>query len=258
MTMRPKKPNSTRQMAILHKILFVLFFPLLTVWVSAACWLTAGIGKNARVAHWCQCQWARLGLRISGVRIKVDISRLDPSVPYVFLANHQSQFDIPLILAALGKHWNVRFVAKEALFRIPLFGPAMVRTGHISILRENSRKAMKSIDDAVAAAERGISVLIFPEGTRSDTAEHLGDFKIGGMIMALKCNRPVVPVIMTGSYEVLPRGSWIPNPGVVHIEALAPFDPTERYTLKQREDFRLWLKELMETAYQERRSCRTM
>ncbi|MFZ5426927.1 MAG: lysophospholipid acyltransferase family protein [Thermodesulfobacteriota bacterium] len=239
-------------MAALHKALFILVFPVLTALTCCLCWLTAGIGENARLAHWFERQWARLALKLAGVTVRADLSKLDPSVPYVFLANHQSHFDI-LVLFATLKHWNVRFVAKEELFRIPLFGPAMLKTGHIPILRENSRKAMKSIDDAAEAARRGISVLIFPEGTRAHTSKHLGEFKIGGMIMALKCERPVAPIIVTGTRKVLPRGSNLPSPGAVRVEALDPFDPRERFTMKKREDFRVWIKEHMEKAYQERR-----
>jgi len=244
-------------MAFVHRALFVLFFPVLTVFVSSMCWLTAGIGKNARFAHAMECLWARCALFLAGVRVTAELAGLDPNAPYVFMANHQSNFDI-LVLFALLKKWNMRFVAKESLFKIPVFGPAMLRTGHIPILRENSRKAMKSLEDAAKAAHRGISVLIFPEGTRSDTCEHLGDFKIGGMIMALKCGLPVAPLIITGTRQILPRGATIPRPGRVMVRALKPFAPTERFTLREREKFKEWLKAHMEHAYQESKSCPAM
>ncbi|GFK94779.1 1-acyl-sn-glycerol-3-phosphate acyltransferase [Fundidesulfovibrio magnetotacticus] len=235
-----------------RKILFLITFPVLTAIVSCLCWLMAPLGTNARPAHAIQCAWARLGLLLAGVRVQADLSRLDPSSNYVFMANHQSHFDILALFAVLHR-WNLRFVAKEELFKIPLFGPAMRRTGHIAILRENSRKAMRSIDEAVDAAKRGLSILIFPEGTRARTSEHLGDFKIGGMIMALKCGLPVAPLIITGTRAVLPRGATLPSPGVVRVEALEPFQPAERFTLKQREHFKDWFKGHMDQAYQERR-----
>jgi len=241
-------------MALLHQTLFVLFFPVLTVMVSSLCWLTAGIGKNARFAHKVECLWARLALFFAGVRVEAELDGLNPGMPYVFMANHQSNFDI-LVLFSILKHWNMRFVAKESLFKIPLFGPAMRRTGHIPILRENSRKALKSLDKAADAASSGVSVLIFPEGTRADTCERLGDFKIGGMIMALKCGLPVAPLIVTGTRQILPRGAKIPRPGQVKVRALKPFDPSERFTMRDREKFKDWLKEHMEHAYQESGQC---
>lgn len=243
-------------MTLLHRTLFILLFPVLTAVISSLCWLTAGIGENARLAHRLECLWARLALALAGVRVRADLSRLDRSQTYVFMPNHQSHFDILVLFAALAD-WNVRFVAKESLFKIPLFGPAMLRTGHIPILRENSRKAMRAIDDAAEAAKRGISMLIFPEGTRSLDPAKLGEFKIGGMIMALKCARPVAPIIISGSHAVLPKHSILPKPCTVCLEALAPFDPAERFTIKQREQFKSWLKEHMEQAYQERSTCRT-
>lgn len=242
-------------MATLHKALFLLFFPLLTAITSCLCWLLAPVGKNSSLAHSLECLWARLGLALAGVRVQADLSRLVAGKAYVFMANHQSQFDILVLFAVLSRY-NLRFVAKEELFKIPLFGPAMLRLGHIPILRENSRKAMKSIDDAVDAASRGICVLLFPEGTRSNTCEQLGDFKIGGMIMALKCALPVAPIIITGTWPVLPKGSWLPNRGNVRVEALEPFEPSQRFTIKQREEFRVWFKQHMDAAYKERASCR--
>lgn len=238
-------------MAGLRSLVFAVVFPVLTALVSVSCWLLARVGENARLAHALECWWAGMGLALAGVRVEADLSALDPAEPYVFMANHQSQFDILVLFQAL-KRWNLRFVAKESLFAIPLFGPAMRRVGHIAILRENSRKAMRSIDEAVAAAGRGISVLIFPEGTRSLDPSALGDFKIGGMIMALKCGRPVAPVIITGSAPILPKGKLLPRAGLVRVAALEPFDPTARFTLKQREAFRVWLHERMDREYKER------
>jgi len=237
--------------AALRSLAFVAVFPVLTALVSVTCWLLARVGENARLAHVVEYWWAGAGLALAGVRVQADLSALTPDEPYVFLANHQSQFDILVLFWAL-KRWNLRFVAKESLFAIPLFGPAMRRMGHIAILRENSRKAMRSIDEAVAAAGRGLSVLIFPEGTRSEDPSALGAFKIGGMIMALKCGRRAAPVIISGSAPILPKGRITPRAGLVRVAALTPFDPTERFTLKQREDFRVWLHEHMDRAYKER------
>ena len=240
----------------MHQALFALFFPILTFVVASVCWLTAGLGKNARFAHRVECLWARLALFLAGTRVRAQLAGLDPGASYVFMANHQSNFDILVLFSCLRK-WNMRFVAKDSLFKIPVFGPAMLRTGHIPILRENSRKALKSIDDAASAAKRGISVLIFPEGTRSDVCDHLGDFKIGGMIMALKCGLPVAPLIVTGTRHILPRGAKMPRPGRVTVRALPPFNPSERFTMREREKFKDWLKEYMEHAYQESTPCRT-
>lgn len=235
----------------MRSLLFAPCVIFVTLFYSSLCWLFARVGKDGRLSHRLECLWGKSVLRLAGVRVDADLSALTPGEAYVFMANHQSHMDIPILFATLAAH-NFRFLAKDSLFAIPLFGPAMRRVGHIAILRENSRKAMRSIDEAVAAAGRGISVLIFPEGTRSLDPSALGDFKIGGMIMALKCGHPVAPVIITGSAPILPKGKLLPRAGLVRVAALEPFDPTDRFTLKQREAFRVWLHERMDREYKER------
>ncbi|GAB6037984.1 lysophospholipid acyltransferase family protein [Fundidesulfovibrio butyratiphilus] len=241
-------------MRIFRQIAFFLTFPVYTLVFSTACWLLAGIGKESSFSYRLETLWARLCLWTAGVEVRADLSALKPGQTYVFMANHQSQYDILVMFSAL-RNYPMRFVAKESLFKIPIFGWAMLRTGHIPVLRENSRKAMRSIDQAAEAAKRGLCMLIFPEGTRNLDTSALADFKIGGMIMALKCERPVAPLIITGSGELLPKGKIVPKPGVVRVTALDPFDATERYTLKRREEFRLWLHGHMNAAYKELRAC---
>ncbi|MBI4804886.1 MAG: 1-acyl-sn-glycerol-3-phosphate acyltransferase [Desulfovibrio sp.] len=240
-------------MVYIHKALFFLFvLPLMGV-VSFLCLLTAWIGENSIVAHTIARHGSSFLLYLSGVRVHADLSRLDPRATYAFMANHSSQFDIVVLFATLNR-WNVRFVAKESLARVFLFGHALKRMGHIPIARENSRKAMKAIDQAADACGRGMSVVIFPEGTRSSAGDKLGDFRIGGMIMALKCNVPVAPVILTGTERIMPRGAFLPTPGEVRVEALEPFDPSEKFTMREREEFRAWFWNLMDSAYQERKN----
>ncbi|MBF0482573.1 MAG: 1-acyl-sn-glycerol-3-phosphate acyltransferase [Desulfovibrionaceae bacterium] len=233
-----------------RRFLFGLFFIPWTVLASSICWLLAGVGENSIVSHRLEVFWARAALWLAGVKVKADISALDPDANYAFLANHQSHFDILILFVALARY-NIRFVAKRELFRIPVFGAALRRVGHISINRENRRAAMQSIDDAVAAARRGIGVLIFPEGTRSLDPSSLAEFKSGGMIMALKSGLPVAPIIVSGSYAVLPKGSLTPHKAQVTVTALQPFDPLARYTLKDRDAFRRDLFETMQRAYLE-------
>jgi len=233
-----------------RRFLFMLLFIPWTLLSSAWCWLLAGVGKNSIVSHRLEVFWARAALWLAGVKVATDLSALDPGANYAFLANHQSHFDILILFVALGRY-NIRFVAKRELFRIPVFGQALRRVGHIAINRENRRAAMHSIDEAVAAAKRGIGVLIFPEGTRSLDPSSLAEFKSGGMIMALKSGLPVAPVIVSGSYAVLPKGSITPHKACVTVTALQPFDPSARYTLKERDAFRRDLFETMQRAYLE-------
>jgi 1-acyl-sn-glycerol-3-phosphate acyltransferase len=169
------------------------------------------------------------------------------------MANHQSHMDIPILFAALSG-WNFRFLAKESLFTIPVFGPAMRRMGHVAIDRGNRRKAMESIQEAVDLVSRGIGLLVFPEGTRSMDYSKLQEFKTGGMIVALKCHAQVAPLVLEGSGGVLPKHGRRLAPGVVRLRALPPFDAAALYTLKERENFKNDLWDRMDAAYQEMRA----
>ena len=230
-----------------------LFFKLclfpLTLLFSSLCWLAVGLGDRNSVSHRLECLWARLVVWCAGVRVEADLGTLDPGATYVFLANHQSNLDIPVLFSALSG-FNFRFLAKDSLFRIPVFGPAMARMGHVAIERENRRKAMQSIERAVSLVAGGVGLLIFPEGTRNTDHSTLGEFKTGGMIVALKCRCPVAPLIVTGSGRVLPKGSTRVVPGRIRITALPPVDASA-YTLKDRDAFKTHMEIIMKNAYLE-------
>lgn len=237
---------------MIRSIFFALCVAPLTFFFSSLCWLFARVGRDGRLSHRCECLWAKCLLWCAGVRIEADLSALDPGGVYLFMANHQSHMDIPILFAALSGY-NFRFLAKESLFSIPVFGPAMRRMGHVAIDRQNRRKAMESIKEATDLVSRGIGLLVFPEGTRSLDFSRLGEFKTGGMIVALKCQAQVAPIIITGSGAILSKHARLVRPGVVSVHALTPFDPHASYTLKEREAFKndLWAR--MDGAYQEMR-----
>ena len=234
-----------------------LFFKVavvpLTIFFSSLCWLFARVGQHGRFAHQVECLWGKSLVWAAGVRIEADLSALDPKATYIFMANHQSNLDIPILFAAL-KGYNFRFLAKDSLFAIPVFGPALRRMGHVAIDRGNRRKAMESIDAAVNLVSGGVGLLVFPEGTRSMDFTKIQEFKTGGMIVALKCQAMVAPVIVSGSGNVLAKHGRRLTPGVVRIRALPPFDAAAAYTLKQREAFKKDLWDRMDAAYQEMRS----
>lgn len=176
--------------------------------------------------------WADLILFISGVRAKLfNPEVLIPGQSYIFAANHRSSFDIPVLFSKLPIQF--RWLAKDSLFKIPLFGWAMKRTGYIRINRSNSRQAYQGLLLAAKKVNEGTSVVIFPEGTRQET-DHLGDFKKGGFVLALKSKKPIVPIGILGSAHVLPKnGFWI-TPGIIKIVLGTPI-PTEGYKAKDAE-----------------------
>ena len=194
--------------------------------------------------------WGAAATWLSGVKIEADMGDIDPNGHYVFIGNHQSNLDIPVLFTLL-KGNRIRFVAKKSLFEIPIYGKALGHSGHICIDRDNRRAAMKSLNEAVEQAKGGISPLIFPEGTRNTELDDLMEFQIGAVVLALKCGLPVAPFVMTNTGRVMPKGKmFIDNRITVRFKALPVIDPS-KYTLKDREQFKEDLRETMRTAYKE-------
>ncbi|MDW7773284.1 MAG: lysophospholipid acyltransferase family protein [Desulfobulbaceae bacterium] len=170
--------------------------------------------------------WARCICRMIGVRVRITgADNLNPGQTYIFVGNHVSQFDI-FCFQGYFPH-AFRWIAKKELFRIPFFGPAMRRSGVVSIDRSKGREALKSLDRAARQIAGGTSVLIFPEGTRSPDGR-LHPFKTGAAILAIKAGVPVVPIGFIGTYDILPKGKLLAKNGEVAIRIGKPI-PTMGY-----------------------------
>lgn len=217
-----------------------LFFLLVTLLVTAGsafsivCFHKLPYGK--KLVRGIERLWAWLVTWASGVKVEARLTRLDPAKNYLFLANHQSYLDIPLLLNVFSR-FAPRFVAKEELFKIPLFGSGMASSGHIAVDRDNPKRAMRDMQVAEHLAKHGESIWIFPEGTRNNTDAPVQDFHMGAFILAIKTGLPVVPVAVSGTKEILSRGKLLIRPGKVVVEALEPLDITG-YTMKDREQLK--------------------
>jgi len=145
--------------------------------------------------------WARNILRVSGVQLRLKgIDNIDPDQPYIFMANHQSRFDIFSLIAGLPV--SFKFIMKRELLKIPLFGLILRKMRYIAIDRKNRAEAIKTINMAVTILRDGESILIFPEGTRSRDGQLL-PFKKGGFHLAIKSECDIVPISISGSREIL-------------------------------------------------------
>ncbi len=177
--------------------------------------------------------WAKMVMIMSGVRIRLfNPEVLDPKQSYIFAANHRSAYDIYALLSTLPIPF--RWLAKDSYFKIPFFGWAMKRAGYISINRSNPKQAYQSLREAAQRVNEGTSVIIFPEGTRQKT-DQLGGFKKGGFLLAMKSQRPIVPVAIQGSGRVLTKGDFWIKPGTIDIVLGKPI-PTECYCKKKEVD----------------------
>jgi len=170
--------------------------------------------------------WARGVIWATGMRYRLDpLPTFDPSVPHVFVMNHQSMLDIPCAFACIPT--NLRFVAKDVLRYVPFLGWYMWITGMIFVDRSRGTKALRSLARAAERIRKGASVLVFPEGTRSRDGTIL-PFKRGPFVLALQAAVPIVPVAIAGSGQVLPPGGMRLRSGEVRLKMGRPIPTAGR------------------------------
>lgn len=205
--------------------------------------------------HNCGRLWGRGALWLAGVRLRVEgVENLPaPGQPVIFAGNHQSNFDILSYFAGLP--FQFRWMAKVELFRIPFFGLAMKRSGYIPIDRADRRKAMQSMSLAAERIRGGTSVVIFPEGTRSDDGR-LQEFKKGGLLIAIKAQVPIVPVAISGSAAVMRKGAWSFTPGTIWLRILPQIE-TAGLTNKESDELMARLRSSLVAAIDEEGSYET-
>lgn len=172
--------------------------------------------RNGRKIHfYLAAPWARMILWVCGIKVRISGQKnIDTGVPCIYMTNHQSYFDIFALLACLPV--DFKFIVKQELMRIPLFGPSMRKAGYIGIERKDPRKAVESIKKAAEKIKQGASVVIFPEGTRSIDGR-LREFKRGGFSLSLKSGCDIVPVAISNSYLIAPKGSLRINRGSIDM-----------------------------------------
>lgn len=167
--------------------------------------------------------WSRWVLALLGIEVAVEgRERVDPETTYLFMSNHASTFDIFALFVAT-EH-PLRMVAKRILFFIPIFGWSLWMCGFIPIDRSNREGAIRSLEKAARRIREGLSVLVFPEGTRSRTGR-LRPFKKGGFMLALKAGVPVVPVVVLGTEAIMPKGSLEVRRGTITVRFGEPIPP---------------------------------
>jgi 1-acyl-sn-glycerol-3-phosphate acyltransferase len=164
----------------------------------------------------------RLGLALCGIRVRIaGVEHIPRDRAAVYCANHQSNVDPPILFDRL--HPRMHIVYKAEIDAIPLLARSFRHGGFVPIDRRNKEAAMRSLDAGARSIQDGNSFLIFPEGTRSKTAEML-PFKKGGFLMALKAQAPIVPVAIQGGRDAMRRGSRIIRPVTVSIRVGAPIE----------------------------------
>jgi 1-acyl-sn-glycerol-3-phosphate acyltransferase len=218
------KNSSLRLKSKLHGAFFVTWTILSTLVYGTVCIILSLFLPH--VARKIGRLWNVHLLAVGGVKIKVrGAEKLDKNKRYVFIANHQSALDIPVVYAMV-KH-GISFIAKKELFFIPIFGWGMAAVGHVWIDRTNARKARNSIIRAVKHLRKSrVSLVLFPEGTRSLDGK-ISEFKTGSFTLAMQAGVQAVPVVLHDTRLCLPKSVLIVRPGVIHVDICDPLDVNE-------------------------------
>ena len=228
-------------------VLATIFFAIIAILISL-------VDPTGRAPHLIARIWAKSILIAGRIKVKVSgLSKIDPATSYIYMCNHQSNFDIPVLLAYLKVQF--RWLAKAELFRIPLFGFAMKRAGYISIDRRDRQSAFTSLKRAAKIIREGVSVIIFPEGTRSPDGR-ISPFKKGGFVLAVDSGVPIVPVILHGTRSIMPKKQLRIVPGTVVMEITDPIE-LSGYTRNNKDALMLRIRTIICDAFERNRTERT-
>jgi 1-acyl-sn-glycerol-3-phosphate acyltransferase len=197
---------------------------LYTIVLGAASIASSLFDRRGYFAHRCARAWSWLILKTTGVRVRVEgLDRIKPGATYVFVSNHQSIYDTPIVFASLP--YQLRIIAKESLAAFPVLGWHLRRGGHLFVDRRHPDRAgiLKSWR---ALVSDGLSLIIYAEGTRSPDG-HTARFKAGSFLLAIQAGLPIVPLAVIGTRQVMPKGRLRTEPADVQLVVHDPIQPPE-------------------------------
>jgi len=202
----------------------IVLVPLFFVYTIAEAGYVVWVGRRNRESPKIERtlqRWAKRFLRIPPVEMTVEgREHVEAGQRYVIVSNHISNFDIPVLFRAVPT--PMRFLAKKELYKIPLFGPGMDVAGIVKVDRGSVRSTRDAITEAARETyRRGYSLMVFAEGTRSRTGE-MADFHTGAVRIARDNEASLLPVVISGSFDINPPGSKLIYPGTVHVKILPP------------------------------------
>ena len=206
--------------AFLRAFLLILSAAACTAILGPPALVSCLLDRSGRWPSFFQGLWVGWLLKSNGVHLRLEgAENLKKDQSYILVSNHTSLLDIPGMIAAAP--FPVRFMAKKSLLWFPIFGWVLYAAGHILIDRERATSGLKSLKEASSLLKKGISIIVFPEGTRSPDGEVKG-FKRGAFLLAQHSGFPVVPVSISGTDEMLPRHGWCFWPGTIQVHVGAP------------------------------------
>ncbi len=214
-------------MLILYRIYqFVIMIPMivaLTIVTGLITVVGSLLGGGRFWGYWPAHVWAKLCTWLTLVRVTVSgRGNIDPHTSYVFVANHQGAYDIFAVYGFLNH--NFKWLMKAGLRKFPVIGVACAAAGHVFVDNSSPSAIRRTMAKAERTLQGGMSVVVFPEGSRTRTGR-MRPFHKGAYQLSMEFGLPVVPVTIDGAFDVLPRGSWLPRPGRIKLTIHPPVDP---------------------------------
>jgi 1-acyl-sn-glycerol-3-phosphate acyltransferase len=174
------------------------------------------------IYHWGAIIFGKALLLLGGIRVSVQgLENIPKGTAVILMPNHQGHWDYPILFSLIPLRFA--FVMKKELFKVPLLGSYWRRAGYFSIDREAGRSALETLEKVIKAIKAGESVLVFPEGTRTWDGQ-IGQFKRGAFMVAAQAHVPIVPIAISGSFEIMRRHSWLIKPGEVRVKVGPPLN----------------------------------
>ncbi len=211
-----------------------------TLMLGLLAFFTYPFDRKGRIVHQYARLWGKIALKVNQVRVTMEgMEKLDGKGPYIFMSNHQGYYDVFALLGHLP--YQFKWFVKKELFSIPFFNWTMAAAGYISIDRKGSRETIKAMNQAIQKIRDGMSVAIFPEGSRSPDGS-IQPFKKGGFTLAIKSQVPIVPIAINGSRDIMPKGKFTPTQGEIRILVDHPIE-TKSCSLRERESLMRQVRE---------------
>jgi 1-acyl-sn-glycerol-3-phosphate acyltransferase len=201
--------------AAYHTTKFWIIIVLLSIVLGTLAVLARLFDSSNNLSHRVSSLWGRLLCTLNGIQVDIEgLENIQQDQAQIFIANHQGFFDIFALNGFLPI--QIRWVAKSSLFKIPFVGWSIAASGYIPVERGNRKKSYQAFIATIEKLKAGNSIVIFPEGTRSEDGT-IGPFKKGGLLLSVRSGAPLVPVTLLGTGSIIKKGSGIINPGRIQI-----------------------------------------
>jgi 1-acyl-sn-glycerol-3-phosphate acyltransferase len=206
--------------AAYHTTKFWIIIVLLSIVLGTLSVLARLLDSSNNLSHRVSGLWGRWLCTLNGIQVDIEgLEHIRRGQAQIFVANHQGFFDIFALNGFLPV--QIRWVAKSSLFKIPFVGWAITASGYIPVDRGSRKKSYQAFLATIETLKAGNSIVIFPEGTRSEDGT-IGPFKKGGLLLSVRSGAPLVPVTLLGTGNIIKKGSGIIKPGRIQIVISPP------------------------------------